>query len=70
LRDTKVDCKYRDRSGKKKWAAGMARRVVKNYVLDQELADAVEKMSAARRESQSLIVREILRLHFKIGVAQ
>jgi len=40
-------------------------RVVKNWVVDQELADAVEKMSAMRRESQSLVVREILRLHFK-----
>ena len=41
----------------------MARRVVKNYVIDQELADAVVKMSAMRHESQSLIVREILRSH-------
>ena len=48
----------------------MASRVVKNWVVDQALADAVEKTSAARGESQSLVVRDILRLYFKIGIAQ
>jgi plasmid stability protein len=39
----------------------VAKKVVKNFSLDEELIDALERKSATRRESMSLIVREALR---------
>jgi hypothetical protein len=56
-------------------AAGVANKVVKHFVLDQELIDALMRKSAARKESMSLIVREALRAHFtenraEIGAAK
>lgn len=45
----------------------MAKKIVKNFALDQELIDALMRQSAARNESMSLIVRESLRASLKIG---
>lgn len=48
----------------------MAKKIVKNFTIDKELCEALERLSAARQESQSLIVREALRSQLKIGAAK
>lgn len=48
----------------------VARKVVRNYVIDTELAEELERLSAAQGESMSVIVRAALRSHIqsaKIG---
>jgi Ribbon-helix-helix protein, copG family len=43
----------------------VGRKVVRNYAIDQELVEALERESATRGASMSLIVREALRRHFR-----
>lgn len=45
----------------------MAKKIVKNFMLDQELVDELMRKSAARREPMSLVVREALRAYLQIG---
>jgi hypothetical protein len=52
----------------KNGGAGVA-KIVKNFALDEDIIDALERKSAARKESMSLIVREALRTHLGIEAA-
>jgi hypothetical protein len=45
----------------------VANKVVKHFVLDQELVDELMRESATRKESMSLVLREALRAQFKLG---
>jgi hypothetical protein len=42
----------------------MARKLVRNFAIDQDLVDQLERESATRGKSMSMIVREALQLHF------
>jgi hypothetical protein len=41
----------------------MAKKVIKNFALDEQLCIALQRSSARRGESMSLLVRESLRSH-------
>ena len=45
----------------------MANKVVRHFVLDQELVDELMRESATRKESMSLVLREALRARYRIG---
>jgi predicted transcriptional regulator len=47
-------------SGKGKRARAMARRVVKNFVIDVDQADGINKLARAEDCSRSSLVREAL----------
>lgn len=46
----------------------MARKIVKNFALDQQLVTDLERLAEARQESMSLIVREALRSHIRAQI--
>jgi hypothetical protein len=48
----------------------MANKIVKHFAIDQELCDELARLSAARQESMSLIVREALRFHLKMRATE
>jgi predicted transcriptional regulator len=53
-----------------KWGRRVANKVVKNFALDQELIEELQRLSAERRESMSLLVREALRSHLQIEASK
>jgi predicted transcriptional regulator len=48
----------------------VANKIVKHFALDEELCDELARLSAARQDSMSLIVREALRSHLQLGVSK
>ena len=46
---------------RKERAQEMGIKVVKNFVIDPEMAEDLERLSVTRGKSQSLLVREALR---------
>ena len=50
-----------------KWVRRVARKIVKNFALDEEIINRLERESATRNESMSLIVREALRAALQLG---